>query len=279
MEAVGQDSAMSSDREDLRATFETAAERYNRARPDYPEALFDELVQLTGIAPGDRVLEIGCATGKATRALAARGLHVMCVELGPELAVLARRNLAAFRDVGVVQGAFETWEPPSGMWFDLVAAATSWHWIDAEVRYRKAWEVLRPGGHLAFWSATHVFPDDGDRFFAEIQEVYEEIGEGLPPDAVWPRPGQLQDQRAEIEGTGLFEDVRVRQFDWEITYDAESYIDLLETFSDHIAMEPWQRERLFGEIRSRLVRRPYGLVRRHWGAALHVARRVGNPPQ
>jgi hypothetical protein len=116
-----------------------------------------------------------------------------------------------------------------------------------------------------------------DPFFAEIQEVYEEIGEGLPPDAAWPKPGQLQDDRAEIEATGLFEDVRVRQFDWELTYKAERYIDLLETFSGHIAMAPWQRDRLFGEVRRRLAQRPDGVVRRHWGAVLHVARRVDEP--
>jgi protein-L-isoaspartate O-methyltransferase len=133
---VGQDTAMPADRDELRATFETAAERYDRARPEYPEALIDELVQLTGVSSGDRALEIGCASGKATRPLAARGLRVTCIELGAALAARARHNLAAFPDVEVVQSAFETWEPPVGVRFDLVAAATSWHWIDAEVRYR-----------------------------------------------------------------------------------------------------------------------------------------------
>jgi len=68
--------------------------------------------------------------------------------------------------------------------------------------------------------------------------------------------------------------VQVRHFDWEVSYDAEGYIRLLETFSGHIAMEQWQRDRLFGEIRRRLAERPDGLVRRHWGAVLHVARRL-----
>jgi SAM-dependent methyltransferase len=266
-----------SDDEALRATFDTAADRYDRARPDYPEALFDELVSLCGLKTGDLVLEVGCGTGKATKALAARGPRVTCVELGAELASHARRNLAGVQDVEVVDAAFEVWKPPDGVAFDLVAAATSWHWVDAEVRYRKAWEVLRPAGWLAFWSATHVFPDKGDPFFKEIQPVYEEIGEGLPPDSIWPRPGELPDQRAEIENSGLFGDVVVRQFDWEVTYDAKSYIDLLQTFSGHIAMRPWQRERLFGEIRRRLSKRTDGLVRRHWGAVLHVARRIDRP--
>jgi hypothetical protein len=67
--------------------------------------------------------------------------------------------------------------------------------------------------------------------------------------------------------------VTVRHFDWEISYDAEGYIRLLETFSGHIAMQDWQRDRLYGEIRRRLAERPGGRLRRHWGAVLHVARR------
>jgi len=268
---------MPSDREMLRMTFDAAADRYDRARPDYPAGLFEELIRLTGVRSGDRVVEVGCATGKATRPLAERGLRVTCIELGGELAAVARRHLAAFPHVDVVHAAFETWEPSPRLSFDLLFAATAWHWIDARVRYRKAWELLRPGGHVAFWSATHVIPEHGDPFFREIQEVYDEIGEGMPPDASWPRPGELPDERADIEESGLFDGVVVRQFDWEVVYDAETYIDLLETFSGHIAMQPWQRERLYGEIRRRLAERPDGRLRRHWGAVLHVARRIEQP--
>jgi hypothetical protein len=39
-------------------------------------------------------------------------------------------------------------------------------------------------------------------------------------------------------------------------------------------MEPWQRDRLYGEIRRRLALRPDGLVRRHWGTVLNVARKI-----
>ena len=68
-------------------------------------------------------------------------------------------------------------------------AATAWHWVDPAVRYRRAWTALRHGGHLALWAQEHVIPDGGDPFFREIQDVYDEIGEGLPPGVVSPRPG------------------------------------------------------------------------------------------
>jgi SAM-dependent methyltransferase len=258
------------ERERLRRTFDRAADRYDRARPDYPETLFDDLVALTGLAKGDHLLEVGCATGKATRPLARRGFRITCVELGAELAAAARRNLASY-PVQVTQGSFEDWRPPEPA--SLVYAATAWHWIDPGVRYLRAWQALRPGGHLAFWAAEHVFPEGGDPFFREIQEVYDEIGEGLPPGSPRPRPGELADDRDGIEASGLFEVVAVRHYDWERVYDAQEYIELLSTFSGHIAMAGWQRDRLFGEIRRRLDRHPDHSVRRHWGAVLHVARR------
>jgi SAM-dependent methyltransferase len=262
--------AVVGDRERLRQTFDRAAEIYDRVRPDYPAALFDDLVALAGLEPGDQLIEVGCATGKATRPLAGRGFRITCVELGAELAAAARRNLAGL-PVEVVRGRFEDWRP--GEPASLVFAATAWHWVDPGVRYQRAWQALRPGGHLAIWKAEHVFPDGGDPFFRQIQDVYDEIGEGFPPGTRWPRPGELPDDRAEIEASGLFEAVAVRQYDWERVYTAAEYIELLGTFSGHLAMADWQRERLFGEIRRRLAERPDGSVRRHWGAVLCVARR------
>jgi SAM-dependent methyltransferase len=226
------------------------------------------------IRAGDRLLEVGCATGKATIPLARRGFRIACIEIGPDLVTAARRNLIQFPGVEIIEGAFETSAALVGDQFDLVYAATAWHWIDPATRYQRAWELLRPGGHLAFWSATHVVPDCGDSFFFEIQGVYEEIGEGLPEDATWPRPGELPDDRVEIEGSGFFEDVVVHNFDWEISYNAEEYIALLDTFSGHIAMEASKRDHLYTEIRRRLAQRSDGRLRRHWGAVLQVARRA-----
>ena len=266
---------MSGNRDRLKTTFDRVAGSYHQARPEYPAALYDRLIAAAGLRPGDRLLEVGCGTGKATIPLARRGFPITCVEPGPALAGQARRNLAGFDRVQVVTDAFETWRPAPGTTFALVFAATSWHWIDPAVRYQRAWAALRPSGHLAFWSAFHVVPDDGDPFFAELQDVYAEIGEGLPTGTRLPRPGELPDLRDEIAGSGLFGDPRIWQFDWEVSYTAQDYIRLLDTFSAHIVMAAWQRERLYGEIRRRLARRPSGRLRRHWGAALHVAVRLG----
>jgi len=90
--------------------------------------------------------------------------------------------------------------------------------------------VTSPSGRRAHLS------DGGDPFFEELQDIYDEIGEGLPPGTPRTRPGELADERAGIEASGLFEVTAVRQYGWERLYQAEEYIELLETFSGHLDM-------------------------------------------
>ena len=222
-----------------------------------------------GLRAGDRVLEVGSGTGIATTPLLERGLVVTCVELGANLAEIARARLAGYPNVEIITADFETWTSTER--FDAIVSATAWHWIDAAIAYPKAALLLRPRGHLAVWATAHVFPVGGDTFFREIQDVYEEIGEGLPPDAAWPAADDLPPHDLQDASAGLFVTTAVERFAWEIRYDADAYIDLLNTFSGHIAMEPWQRERLYGEIRRRLDERPDRHLRRGWGAVLEVA--------
>jgi 16S rRNA A1518/A1519 N6-dimethyltransferase RsmA/KsgA/DIM1 with predicted DNA glycosylase/AP lyase activity len=107
----------------LRTTFDTAAELYERARPSYPDELFDDLVELAGLKARSRVVEIGCGTGKATLPLAGRGLRIVCVELGTSLAAIAQRKLALFPGVQIVNADFETWRPERAD-YDAVVAFT-----------------------------------------------------------------------------------------------------------------------------------------------------------
>jgi 2-polyprenyl-3-methyl-5-hydroxy-6-metoxy-1,4-benzoquinol methylase len=116
------------ERERLRRTFDAVAPDYQGARPEYPEELYAALLALTGVRPeADALCDVGCASGKATLPLARRGFSVTGVELGAALAAEARRNLAGFDRVTVVNAAFETWPPAVGETFGLVFAATAWH--------------------------------------------------------------------------------------------------------------------------------------------------------
>lgn len=253
-------------------TFDTVADLYELARPRYPSELFDDVAALTGLGRGPaRVLEIGAGTGQATRGLLARGWGVVALEPGSELARVARRVLARQGDLDVVIATFEEW-PGGDASFDLVLAATSWHWLDATVAYQKAAALLRPGGHLAIVATEHVLPvAGGDAFFREVEEAYDAVGLGdgrggpRPPEAV-PAPDV-----AAIEACGLFGPVVERRYVWHRTYSAGQYLALLATYSNHIEATPQQRERLFAEVRRRIESRPGASVRKHYLTILQLA--------
>ena len=261
------------DRGFLRKTFDDVAELYDRIRPHYPERLFDDLAALSGLQPGASLLEIGCGTGRATQPLARRGFNILCLEPGPRLAEVAVRNLREFDEVEVVNEGFEGWNA-EGREFDLIFAATAWHWIDPEVGYAKVAPLLGAGGSFAFFSASHAFPEDADPFFFEIQEAYETIGEARPGET-WPPPlpEDAPDESDAILASGHFDRVETRRYVWEVTYTAQEYIDLLATFSGHIAMTRDKRRYLEDEVRRLVSARPEGRIRRHWLTILHVARR------
>jgi len=259
----------------LRTTFDDAAERYDGARPGYPRELFDDLVELAGLSPAARLLEIGCGTGQATRALAERGYRIICVELGERLAAVARRNLVGFPDVEVVNADFETWEPEQAG-FDAVVAFTAFHWIDPEVRYARTASLLDDTGVLAVVSTQHVLPPDGDAFFVEVQEDYEAV---VPDDPATkagvggpPASETVQGLAGEIDASGRFRLLGERRYVWDVVYTADGYVDLLQTYSGHLGLDEGTRGRLLSLIRRRVEERPDAVVRKTYLATLDVAR-------
>ena len=262
------------DRDLLRATFDAAADTYDAVRPRYPAQLFDDLAELAGLAEGSRVLEVGPGTGIATVEFARRGYAVDAIELGENLAALARRNLEAYLRVQVRVGTFEQAEVDEGA-YDLVTAATAWHWVAKGVGYAKAAHALRPGGAFAPFSYTHTHSDAGGGFFEEAQRVYErETPEIVVDGEVLQRVEDLPDAlREEIEGSGLFGPVAVRRYSWNEPYTTQRYIALLNTYSGHLALPAEKRQRLLDGIAALIDTRYGGRVVKGYGALLYVARR------
>jgi SAM-dependent methyltransferase len=256
----------------LRDTFDEAPELYDRVRPGYPEEAFEDLTALARLRPGSRVLELGCGTGQATVPLATRGFEVVAIELGAGLADVARRNLAAFPAVDIVNAAFEEWPLPSAP-FDAVVAATSFHWLDPEVRLAKVADALRAGGALAVIATHHVAGGDGS-FFAEVQRCYELWMPGTAQGLRLPKAGDVPHHDGDdFEAGGLFTEAVFRRYERELTYSTREYRELLLSYSGHRALEPDAREGLLACIGELIDTRFGGRIAKRYMTELTIAHR------
>ncbi|GAA3462782.1 class I SAM-dependent methyltransferase [Saccharothrix longispora] len=219
----GQSSALEPHRaREAAESFGVDAERYDRTRPRYPDALVEAVV---AASPGPDVLDVGCGTGIASRQFRAAGCRVLGVDIDPRMAAFARRGGSA-----VEVAAFEDWDP-AGRSFDAVVAGQTWHWVDPAAGAAKAAAVLRPGGRLAlFWNVFQPPP--------EVAAAFDEVHRRVLPDSPhnpWAAPALpgyslLFDKAADgVRGTGAFDEPERWRFDWERPYRRDEWLDQMPT--------------------------------------------------
>jgi SAM-dependent methyltransferase len=204
-------------------SFGTDAQRYDRARPGYPEAL---VARIVAGSPGLDVLDVGCGTGIAARQFQAAGCAVLGVEPDVRMADLARA-----RGLPVEVATFEAWQP-AGRAFDAVIAAQAWHWVDPVAGAVKAAQVLRPDGRLAIFG--HVFEPP-----AEVAEPFAAAYRRVVPDSPFgnlPARRPLETYQAgyakvadKIRETDRFHDPEQWRFDGQQTYTRDQWLALLPT--------------------------------------------------
>jgi SAM-dependent methyltransferase len=234
-------------RDEQRLAFGRVAELYDRARPSYPAAAIDALLEYGALAPGARIVEVGAGTGKATELLAGRGLDVLAIEPSAEMAALARVKLDRSPGVTLIETAFEDWVPAEP--FAAVVSVQAWHWVDPEVRYARAHAALTPGGMLA---AVWSFPD-WDRCDARdaLRRVYRDVAPLVPDFPMHPdsEPTRLAgDWEGEIAAAHDFGAAEVREFPWSEDYTSQGYAALLQTHQDHILLGEGARVGLLAAI-------------------------------
>lgn len=257
-----------------RLAYDAIARKYDRARPSYPAALIDDIFAYAELQSDARILEIGCGTGQASVPLAQRGYALDCIDLGAALAAVTREKLAPFPKARVLQADFDTADLAPAC-YDLVVAATAFHWLDPATRFAKAQRLLKARGALALFWHRPVVTDISRDFVDALQQVYRDIAPELTrryhrppaPDAVASEYSQL------IPASGRFGELATRKRYLATKYSAAAYIELLDTFSDHRALEPGVRQQLFRAIEA-LIRAAFsGEVQRETVVLLYLARR------
>jgi SAM-dependent methyltransferase len=239
-----------------RLSFGTVAAQYERHRPGYPAEMVDAVLEYARAQPGDRILDVGAGTGRATLLFAQRGYALTAIEPDGEMAAVASRRAAtAGLTIETIKTDFEHASLPA-QGFQIVISATAWHWVAPRRRNQLAARLLKPGGALApFWNRAqwreNPLRPAFDRAYAAVEQEFGARPRG--PMNPFGAPPQIRDDREwleeEFRGNTDFSDLDARVYQWQQRYTTDEYIGLVGTHSDHIMLPPGARERLFGAIR------------------------------
>jgi SAM-dependent methyltransferase len=212
-------------------SFGTDADRYDRARPRYPDAMVERVV---AACPGRDVLDVGCGTGIASRQFQAAGCRVLGIDVDPRMAEVAR---GAGLEVDIAK--FEAWEP-GGRTFDAVVAGQTWHWVDPAAGAAKAAAVLRPGGRVAlFWNVFQPPPDVAEAFGAATRRVLPaRLAEVAARPALELYAPMFAAAADGLRGSGAFGEPEEWRFEWEFTYRRDDWLDQVPTHGGYTRLAP-----------------------------------------
>lgn len=253
--------------------YNQTADAYDRTRPGYCQELVNRVLEIVQLASNAKILEIGCATGTATTTFADRGFSLVCVEPNLEFYQTVVRNCSSYEKVQIINTTFEEWQLEENN-FDVVLAATSFHWVSSAVRYSKTAEALKKDGFLILLSNTAPQPSQEiyQELLASVYQTYAPDVKGYEAIAIHQK--NISSLGKEVIKSGKFQNLVSEELRCEVIYDVDDYLALLSTLSPYIALDSARRETLWQKLRSTFKNNHGKTIHLSYLSALQVAQKV-----
>ncbi|HTL89764.1 MAG TPA: class I SAM-dependent methyltransferase [Leptolyngbya sp.] len=256
------------DLEQRKAWYSPVVEAYDRARPRYPKAMIQRVIEVAHLSPDSKILEVGCGSGVATIDFAPLGCAIEAIEPNVEFCRLVEQKCKAYPNVKIISQSFEEWqvEPQT---FQIVLAANAWHWIASDIKYVKAAQTLKDHGALVLLWNLSLQPR------LEVHQEFDQIYQRYAP-TIAPRYEDAETQQEILQGlgqlvtdSGLFNHLISESVACEVTYDIDRYLDLLST--QYITLDAPRRDALFAELKSTIEQQYNGEIQLFNLAAYQIA--------
>lgn len=153
--------------------FSNRVDDYVKARPAYPDWVWQVLAQYAGLTEHSVVADVGAGTGLLSRLFLAHGHKVYAVEPNQAMREAANKALGQMTGyVSVAASAEETTLPAASV--DFVVVGQAFHWFDAQRAQFEFARILRPGGQvvLVYNERNHT----GSAFQAEYEALLQQFG-------------------------------------------------------------------------------------------------------
>ncbi|MEE3351761.1 MAG: class I SAM-dependent methyltransferase [Saccharofermentanaceae bacterium] len=243
-------------RQELGGTFDTAVSLYEKMRPGYVDELYKAIFDYVSIDENSSVVEVGSGSGQATLPILKTGCSLTAVEYGENFSTLLKDKFKEFSKFKVLTGKFEDVELEKDT-YDLVFSATAFHWVPEEIGYPKVYSMLKEGGAFARFANRPRNSKNDPELAEEIDAIYEEYYNKFYGIRSGSKTIFTEDTAREISQIPAkygFTDITYHLFHRERVFTAKEYIQLLGTYSDHIAIEESIRKVFFAKIEDAIHR-------------------------
>lgn len=218
---------------ETRGVFDTIPEQFDKHRPGYTDELFLDLIQYAQVNENKTILELGPGTGQATDPILNTGCEYHAIELGKHLAAKMREKYSHKPNFHIINDDFITYDFGEKK-FDMIYSAKTIQWIPENIAFSKTFELLKPGGILAMIHTYSDYKTPNPELYEKIQRVYDDY---YRPVTAYKHRG-FQHENALKYGYVEFER---REHLGTRKLNADEYVSLVGTYSDHITIpEPYR---------------------------------------
>ncbi len=248
---------------DRRTHFDEIVVNYDRIRPDYPVELYEDIVKYTGRKSSAKAIEIGAGTGKATAPFLNAGYEVTAVEIGAKMAEFLLDKYKGYKGLNVIIDSFENISFDENS-FDLIYAASAFHWVDAKIGCPKAFRLLKNSGVIALFRYNEMSAHENE-LSKEIKKLYDKYYFTHYTSKHWQPQRKT---KAELEKPSRilvdfgfeslqqygFIDVSMKFYDFTRSYSADDYITWLDTMADHRGLPESNKTALYASVKEAILR-------------------------
>ena len=212
--------------------FSEIAKIYSDVRPTYPEAMYQKIREVIPDMAAKNLLEVGPGPGNSTREfLHYFPTHITACEPNPDFSRLFANQFNAHPNIRLKCERFEdnTFTKQS---FEVIFAATTFHWLDQATKYAEASRLLAPHGWLILYWNNYLVMDAAlkeklsalfDSYDANIEMVKGTMEKIL---------SKIGRRKNEVEDGAYFSVISHDLFEIEYSYSADRFCALLKTFAD-----------------------------------------------
>ena len=238
-----------------RTHFDEIVVNYDRIRPEWPDEIFTDIFRYTLPEKGKKALEIGAGTGKATTSVLDAGYDVTAVEIGSNMTEFLRNRFKAYDKFAVINDSFEDALLGEDS-YDLVYAASAFHWVDAKIGCPKVWRILKNGGTFALFRFNEISSEDKE-LGGEIQRADEKY---LYKTHEKPAKISIEEKISIFRGFGFndlreygFSDVLMNLYDETLIFSADDFLAFLDTMANRRSLPEDDKTALYAAIKEAIA--------------------------